>query len=216
MRQLSILTLCLAASLALAPDSVAQRRRAAPRAASAGRPAPPRAAAPRSLLSTDRFNEDGTVTTLVQFEAMPIQLAGAARARGVLTAGFSRDGGQTPPKFAAVSFLFRSPDCLLPKSDQWWEGPVVDVGMLIDGQPLMLKHLREGQAEGVRYTARETEGGDCAETVTTLVSPLTLARIAGARRVTGKSGTASFELTPANLSALRELSKQIADAPAPR
>ncbi|HVG30263.1 MAG TPA: hypothetical protein VM864_11225 [Pyrinomonadaceae bacterium] len=207
MRTLRAAVACYALLLSFAPDGAAQRRQSPP-----SRPEAPAPAAPRGSILTSSSNaEDGT--TLVQFQPIPIEMSGGAQSTASFTASYTRTGAAQPTA-ASLVFFFNSQTCLLDKQlFDGQDGKAPDAELSVEGAPIRFKQIHtptaEEGGEGLIAVSQETEGRYCSEGLSLRVKPETLHRIAAARNVTGSIGAIKFRLTPAGLSALRELGDQI-------
>jgi hypothetical protein len=212
MRRLTPIVLSLALIASCAAAATAQRRRPRPRpASSAAKTTAP--AEQGATILVERDPEEGTTT--VKLETLTVEHDKAAKTQLLLAAHFKQGANGAAPAFVHLTLFSRAPRCRFP--------PQADLELALDGAPVALKFQPDSsttattasmevvtvfvpKAEGVLWVQRETaEGGDCSESLAATLSPQTFARMAAARAVALKIGTATFSLKPNALAALRDL-----------
>lgn len=198
--------LCLAILFACPHAAATQQPRRGGRSARAARSNAPAAPAPRASpwsITTHSSGEDGETTTLVSLQPMPTAAAAGAQQPLNFGVNFTYAGDKAADfRNVTLSFFSRAKNC------RFAAEPAVVLNL--DNRPLTLPFRPEGKgADGVFWVERDEEGGDCAETVVTYVSPATLAKIAAARSVTGRLDKEAFRLSANNLAALRALLEQL-------
>ncbi len=212
MRRLTPIVLSLALIASCAAAATAQRRRPRPRPASSAAKTTAPAAQGATILVV-RDPEDGTTT--VKLETLTVEHDKAAKSQLQLAAHFKQGADGAAPAFVHLTLFSRAPRCRFP--------PRADLELALDGAPVALKFQPDSsttattasmevvtvfvpKAEGVLWVQRETaEGGDCSESLAASLSPQTFARMAAARAVALKIGTATFPLKPNALAGLRDL-----------
>ena len=212
MRRLTPIVLSLTLIASCAAAATAQRRRPRPRpASSAAKTTTPAEQRATNLVVPDA--EDGTTT--VKLETLTVEHDKAAKTQLQLAAHFKQGANGAAPAFVHLTLFSLAPRCRFP--------PQADLELALDGAPVALKFQPDSsttattaslevvtvfvpKAEGVLWVQRETaEGGDCTESLAATLSPQTFARMAAARAVALKIGTATFSLKPNALAALRDL-----------
>lgn len=213
MRRLTPIVLSLALIASGAAAATAQRRRPRPRPASSPAAKTTTPAAQGATIFVVPDAEDGTTT--VRLETLTVEHDKAAKSQLLLTAHFKQGANGAAPAFVHLTLLSLSPSCRFP--------PQADLELALDGAPVALKFQPDSsttattasmevvtvyvpKAEGVLWVQREAlEGGDCSESLAATLSPQTFARMAAARAVALKIGTATFSLKPNALAGLRDL-----------
>lgn len=212
MRRLTPIVLSLALIASCAAAATAQRQRPRPQPASSpAKTTTPAEQGATILVVPDA--EDGTTT--VRLETFAVEHDKAAKSQLLLAAHFKQGANGAAPAFVHLTLFSHAPRCRFP--------PQADLELALDGAPVALKFQPDSsttattaslevvtvfvpKAEGVLWVQRETaEGGDCSESLAATLSPQTFARMAAARAVALKIGTATFYLKPNALAALRDL-----------
>lgn len=198
---LAILFACSHAQATQPPRRGNRGRAAGPNAPAPAAPGPARPS-PWSI-TTQTSGEDGETTTLVSLQPMPTAAADGQQQPLNFGVNYSYAGG-TPGDFKNVTlnFFSRAQTC------RFAAEPALVLNL--DNRPLTLPFRPQAKgADGVFWVERDEEGGDCAETVVTYISPATLAKIAAAGSATGSIDKETFRFSADNLAALRALLAQL-------
>jgi hypothetical protein len=212
MRRLTPIVLSLTLIASCAAAATAQRRRPRPRpASSAAKTTTP--AEQRATILVVPDAEDGTTT--VKLETLTVEHDKAAKTQLQLAAHFKQGANGAAPAFVHLTLFSLAPRCRFP--------PQADLELALDGAPVALKFQPDSsttattaslevvtvfvpKAEGVLWVQSDAnDSGACAESLAASLSPQTFARMAAARAVALKIGTATFSLKPNALAALRDL-----------